>query len=232
MGRFFDIDSPVMNFLNKLADLIILNFLTAVCCIPIITVGASMTAMHHVLLKMVRNEEGYIFRTFFKSFRQNFRQATVIWLIMLAAFGILLGDFMIFKYSGIHFPSWLRIVILGVVLLVLFAVMHVFPVLAHFENTIMNTYKNSLFMGILTFPKTILMMICWVAAPLIIIFFPQILPVGIMLGISGPAFICALLYNNTFKRFEPQPEEITADEDWVVQVDETETERQSEDETE
>lgn len=221
MGKLFDIDSPLMNFLNKLADLIILNFLTLICCIPIITIGASMTALHHVLLKMVRNEEGYIIKSFFKSFKQNFRQATIIWLIMLAACFILLGDFLIFRYSGINFPSWLRVVILGIVLLVMFAVMHVFPVLARFENTVINTYKNSLFMGILTFPKTILMMVCWIAPPLIMIFFPQSFPIGLMLGISGPAFICALLYNKTFKRFEPEPEEITADEDWVVEELET-----------
>ena len=228
MGKLFDIDSPLMNVLNKLADLIILNFLTFICCIPIITIGASMTALHHVLLKIVRNEEGYVVKSFFKSFKQNFWQATVIWLIMLAAFLVLLGDFYIFGHSGIEFPSWLRIVILGIVFLVMFAVMHVFPVLARFENTVLNTYKNSLFMGILTFPKTILMMVCWVATPLVIIFFPQIFPIGLMLGISGPAYISALLYNNTFKRFEPQPEEITADEDWVVE--ETETVETGEDE--
>ena len=221
MARILDIDSPLINFLNKLADLIYLNFLTLICCLPIITVGASMTALHHVLLKMVRNEEGYMTKTFFKSFKQNFKQATIIWLIMLVAFFVLIGDFMIFKYSGLAFPSWLRIVVVGVVLLVLFAVMHVFPVLARFENTVFNTYKNSLFMGILTFPKTILMMICQVIPLLIIIFIPQILPIALVFGISGPAFISALLYNNTFKRFEPQTEEITADEDWVVEEVET-----------
>lgn len=222
MGRLFDLDSPVMNFLNKLADLIILNFLTLICCIPLITVGASLTALHHVLLKMVRNEEGYIIKSFFKSFKQNFRQATIIWLIMLAAFAVLIGDFLIFAYSGITFPSWLRIVILGIVFLVLFAVIHVFPVLSRFDNTVMNTYKNSLFMGILTFPKTILMVVCQVAPFLIFVFFPQVMPIVLMLGISGPAYICALLYNKTFQRFEPQPEEITADEDWVVEEVETE----------
>lgn len=221
MARILDIDSPLINFLNKLADLIYLNFLTLICCIPIITIGASMTALHHVLLKMVRNEEGYMTKTFFKSFKQNFKQATIIWLIMLVAFFVLIGDFMIFKYSGLAFPSWLRIVVVGVVLLVLFAVMHVFPVLARFENTVFNTYKNSLFMGILTFPKTILMMICQVIPLLIIIFIPQILPIALVFGISGPAFISALLYNNTFKRFEPQTDEITADEDWVVEEVET-----------
>ena len=72
MGKLFDLDSPIMNFLGKLADLIILNILAFICCIPIVTAGASMTALYYVCLKMVRNNEGYIMKSFFKSFKQNF----------------------------------------------------------------------------------------------------------------------------------------------------------------
>ena len=81
MGRIFSLDSPLFSFLNKVADLILLNILTMICCLPIITIGASMTALHYVVLKMVRDEESYIVRSYFKSFRQNFKQATIIWLI-------------------------------------------------------------------------------------------------------------------------------------------------------
>ena len=76
MGRIFSLDSPLFSFLNKVADLILLNILTMICCLPIITIGASMTALHYVVLKMVRDEESYIVRSYFKSFRQNFKQAT------------------------------------------------------------------------------------------------------------------------------------------------------------
>ena len=69
MGKLFNIDSPVMRFLGKVADLMILNLVTLLCCIPVVTIGASLTAMHYVLLKMVRNEESYIVRSIFKSFK-------------------------------------------------------------------------------------------------------------------------------------------------------------------
>ena len=72
MSRLFNLDSPIMVFLSKMADLLILNLLALICCIPIITIGASMTAMSYVTLKMVRDEECYIAKDFFKSFRQNF----------------------------------------------------------------------------------------------------------------------------------------------------------------
>lgn len=64
MGKFFDIDSPLMQFLNKVADLMLLNLLTLICCIPLITAGAALTAAHYVVLKMRRNEEGYIAKDF------------------------------------------------------------------------------------------------------------------------------------------------------------------------
>lgn len=219
MGRIFDLDSPVMNFLNKMADLIGLNLLAAICCIPIFTIGASMTALHYVALKIVRNEEGYIVKGFFKSFKENFKQATIIWLILLAVMFILLGDLIIFIYSGINFPSWLKIVLLVAAILIVFATMHVFPLQSRFENSVKNTYKNSLLMGILAFPKTILMMVCWVIPVAIAIFLPQLMPVVFCFGISGPAVLCAMLYNGTFKRFEPQEEE-EADE-WFIEEEET-----------
>ena len=83
MGKVFALDSPLMNGLSKLADLIWLNILATICCIPIITIGASLTALHYVVLKMVKDEEGYITRSFFKSFKENFKQATLMWLMLL-----------------------------------------------------------------------------------------------------------------------------------------------------
>lgn len=103
MGKLFNIDSPVMRFLGKVADLMILNLVTLVCCIPIVTIGASLTAMHYVLLKMVRDRECYIVRSFFKSFKANFKQATVIWLIILLVLVIFAADLRIINASA-DFP--------------------------------------------------------------------------------------------------------------------------------
>ncbi|MDE7404958.1 MAG: YesL family protein, partial [Lachnospiraceae bacterium] len=150
MGRLFDLDSPLFSGLNKLADLIYLNILTMICCIPIITIGASMTALNYVALKIVRNEEGYITRAFFKSFKQNFKQATVIWLILLLIAGVLAGDVFIFSYSTLTFPTWMRTMLAVVAFVLVFTMMHVFPVLARFDNSIRQTFKNSLYMGILS----------------------------------------------------------------------------------
>ncbi|MCM1135727.1 MAG: YesL family protein [Clostridium sp.] len=217
MGRLFDLESPLFSGLNKMADLIYLNILTLICCIPIITIGASMTALNYVVLKMVRNEDSHLTRSYFKSFKQNFKQATVIWLIILLAIIVLAGDFYIFTYSSVTFPLWLKVAFIAIAIVGIIGVMHVFPVLARFDNTTKNIFKNSLFMGILTFPKTVLMIVCWIVPVVLMLFVIKILPIVFCLGISGPAFVCALLYNKTFKRFEPEEAAVVSDEEWTLE---------------
>ena len=228
MGKVFALDSPLMNGLSKLADLIWLNILATICCIPIITIGASLTALHYVVLKMVKDEEGYITRSFFKSFRENFKQATLMWLMLLVVFILLVADFMIFRFSGIVFPGWCQIALTAIAVLIMFATMHLFPLLSRYENSIRATYKNSLFMGILHLPKTILMMLCWIVPIVITIYVESFFPILFFLGISGPAFLNALLYKKSFQQLEPETE-IKSDADWTVQaVSEEETEEETE----
>ena len=92
MSRFFNPDNPIMEFIAKIFDLILLNLIFIFSCVPIITIGASTSALSYVTLKMVRNEEAYIVRSFFKSFKDNFKQATIINLIMIAVGAVLYLD--------------------------------------------------------------------------------------------------------------------------------------------
>lgn len=220
MGKLFDLDSPVMTFLSKMADLIILNFVTIIFCLPVITIGASVTAMHYVALKMVRNEECYIVRAFWKSFKENFKQATLMWLMMAAFIVIYILDFCVLRFSTVAMPEWLRVLLLAVGFVAVFATKHAFPLLAKFENTIGRTFKNSLLVGVMILPKTVLMMVMSVVPLAVAIYFPAAVPIVIMFGVSGPALFSAWLYNKTFKKFEPEQEEIVSDEEWSIAVEE------------
>ena len=92
MDKLFNMDNKFFTVMGHVADLMILNIVFLICCLPVVTIGASLTALHYVTLKMARNEESYIVRSFFKSFKQNFRQATIINLIMLAVGAVLYVD--------------------------------------------------------------------------------------------------------------------------------------------
>jgi uncharacterized membrane protein YesL len=157
--KIFDLDSPLMNVLNKMADLMWLNILTLICCIPVITAGAALTSMHYVALKIVRNEESYITRSFFKSFKTNFRQATLIWLLLMLVAAILGGDYYIITKSGMQFSQVLVVLIMAAGVLVICTSLYVFPVLAKFDNTIMGTIRNAFIMSILQLPKTVVMFV-------------------------------------------------------------------------
>lgn len=218
MGKLFDLDSPIMRFLSRMADMIILNILMMICCIPIITVGAAYTAMHYVLLKMVRDEEGYLIRGFFKSFVQNFKQATLIWLFMLVVIIVFLGDWLIFRASGDTFPKALVVGVAAIGIIVLMVAMFVFPLLARFDNSIKNTIHNAALLAFANLPKTLLMILMY-ALPFIIGYFSVYSYIFIfMFGISLPAYGAAWLYSNIFKRYEPKNEQVS-DMDFSLNVE-------------
>ena len=200
--KIFNLDSPLMQFLGIVADLMIINILTMLCCLPIITVGPALTAAHYVCLKMVRDEECYIVRSYFKSFKENFKQGVLIWLIILAAILILAGDYYIITKSGLEFSKVLTTAIIVVAIVLLMVTIFVFPTLAKFDNTIKATFKNAFFMAILQLPKTALMVVLYVAPVVIMAFFYQAVPVVMMLGISVPIFLSAMLYNKFFQKIE------------------------------
>ena len=95
----FNMESPLMRALGRVADLMILNFLTLVCCIPVITAGAALTALDHMCLKIVRDEDGYLLRGYFKAFKENFRQSTIIWLLLLLAIAVVGADVAVMYYA-------------------------------------------------------------------------------------------------------------------------------------
>ena len=202
--RIFNLDSPLMQMLSKVADLLLLNMLALICCIPIVTVGASLTALNYMALKMVRNEECYITRGFFKSFKENFIQGTVIWMLFLLLFVVLAGDFYIMSNSGMEFSKVLQVIITIFAMLLLFTAMYVFPVLAKFDNTIWRTIRNAFFMSIMQFPKTLLMIVLYILPPVLFVLFYQIAPLAIFFGLSVPAWLSAKLYNKLFQKLEDQ----------------------------
>lgn len=204
MGGIFNLDSPLMRGLGKMADLMILNLIAMICCIPIITAGASLTALNYMSLKIVRGEECYIIKGFFKSFKENLKQATAIWLLLLLAILILVGDFYIMQNSGMEFHVALKVIIAVVGVIIIFTAMYVFPVLAKFDNTIKRTVKNAFIMSILQFPKTILMIILYLIPPVVGLLFYQAVPVVFMFGLSVPAWLSAMLYNKFFQKLEDQ----------------------------
>lgn len=219
MGSIFSIDTPLMRFMSKVADLMILNLLVIVTSIPIFTIGASLSAMHYVLIKMSRNEGTYVTEMFFKSFKENFKQGTALWMINLAVIALCALDFYLFFTSN-TMPVLVLVAVVAVGVLLMMTCMYFYPLQARFINPVKKTVRNAFFVMILNFPKSVIMVILYLIpiGLLFVAFF--MIPMVILFGISVPGYGCALLYKKVFMKLEPKEEEITPDMEFHIAEEE------------
>ena len=203
MSRVFNFEGPVFSSLSRLADLFWLNLLFIVCCIPIVTIGAATTALYYVTLKMVKDEEGYITKSFFRSFKRNFAQATVIWALFLFVATILLFDF---RIAGGADGMMSNVVVVAVFVMVIIAAMvltYVFPILSRFDNSVMNTVKNAFLISIRHLPYTILMIVIAIVPVVLIWFFPALL-ILVLIMFSAVAYINSKFLSKIFVLYMPK----------------------------
>lgn len=188
-------EGPVMLFLTKIAYSAYLNILWFICCLPIFTVGASTTALYYVTLKIVKNEEGSITKSFFRAFKENFKQGTIIWLILLGGGIVLALDGYIFYHMRFENAFWAIGTAAFIVFLVAYAIilMYIFPLLARFENTIKMMFINSIMIGMRFLLCTILMAVVYLVMLFITV---NIFTPIIIFGEGLCALICSHLLSN------------------------------------
>lgn len=198
----FGLEGPVMRFFDKVFNLLWLNIVVIIFSLPIVTMGASFTAMHYVLLRMVKNEEGYVLPTFWKSFKQNFKQATLIWLPFMFLTVVLGVDAYLFSKGVVTMSGVYKIAIYFLLFVVAFGLIFVFPVLSHYENTIKGTVKNAYAMAMFNPIKSILMLALYVAPWAAAMFVPNFIFLCLFYGFSLPGFFAAVMYDGIFERFQ------------------------------
>ena len=152
--KLFSPDSKFMRAMSTLGDLMLLNFVFLLCCLPIVTIGAAVTALDTVAFRIARGTEGRILALFFRSFRQSFRRATALWLLLLLTGSVAAVDLRIFS----AFVGWLRLLLVPFVLLLVltfFTAGCAFPLLSQFENGVIGTLKNALFLSLGYLPRSL-----------------------------------------------------------------------------
>ena len=132
--KLFNYDSPFWSFMSRLADLIILNLLWIVFCIPVVTIGASTTAMYRVTLNMVRGEGSGVVRMFWDAFRLNLKQAVLIFLILLIPVLLVVYEFWMYLSGAVGQSMWLGLVFCCPSLILALVLAYVYPLLAQFDN--------------------------------------------------------------------------------------------------
>lgn len=223
--KLFGIDSPLFRMMSLIGDLMLLNLMWLISSIPLITIGASTTALLYTGMRLARGRDGYVVKNFWKSFRQNFRQSTIIFLILAVLGGGLgyAGWFWMNQDSGMG--RVLAVITICLLIVYLIEVLFVFATQARFANTILNTMKNALIMGIQNFPLTLL---CLVGVALLIglnytFFIANILTLVVAVGALG--YVLGLFYNLAFRRYIPE-EESREDDEWHIPDEGEEADRQ------
>jgi uncharacterized membrane protein YesL len=211
--KFFSYESRFSQILLKLCYACYLNLLWMLCSIPIVTIGASTTALYYASLKIVRGEESYAGRMFFRSFKENFRQATQIWLILLGV-GLFLGADGYILYhlrqssTGTLAVIWTVILAVVIAAAVLYVIVleYVFPLLASVSNTNRAMLKNSFLIGTHYLFATILVFAVHFAMFFVVVawFTPLI-----VFGEGLCAMISAWLLNSILISVSGSPEENT-----------------------
>lgn len=197
----FRFDGPLMTVLNKIKDMVFLNLCTLLCCIPLVTVGASLTAAHYAALKMRRDCDNHVVKNFFRSFRQNFGQSTLLWLIWAAAAAVcLLSYWMYSEVDGMLSILPGGVAAIGLFLLMLFV--WLFPVQARFINPIWRIIQDSFVLACRHFGRTVLMTLTVVLGFFMWCVGIKLLWIPLLFGFSVPIYLSALLYDSVFLELE------------------------------
>ena len=156
MRNLFNLDNPFVQFLARVGDLIIVNVLFLLCCLPVVTAGASIAAMHKVTQAMALDEDNGIVKTFFRGFRENFKQATALWLMMLffaAAMGC--NYMLIAGFVAGTLATVLKGALVVAIGLVLVMAAYMFPLMVRYTNTLRELATNALILAVVKLPRTV-----------------------------------------------------------------------------
>jgi uncharacterized membrane protein YesL len=200
----FEEGNPFQGFLNKMTDLLILNLITLLLCLPVITAGAALTAMHYVLLKMVRGEEGYILQSFFRAFKREFRQATIMWFLFMALAALMVSTLTMVLQGGGSYPLWLPSSILVVAVLELICMIYSFAMQSRFDNSVYHTILNAVTLTFAELPSSLEMAVITLVPLIAFIFATILLPLLVLFGLSVPGYACAMIYDPIFRKLEKQ----------------------------
>lgn len=198
----FGLDGKLFRGLTKAGDFIILAVITVVFCLPVITIGASLTAAFYSGIKLVRDEESYVFKDFWKSFKMNFVQGLLLEIVH-AVIGFLL--FIDLRASvqwglvqGSQIGTLFIFVVIGVMAVWVGIMLYSFAMLSRYDNKLFGTLKNALIICMHHLPQTIIMLIATVG----LIYFSCIYFTAFIVTIPLILYVDSFIFSSIFKKLE------------------------------
>ena len=210
MGGFFSLDSKFMQAMSRVADLIVLNVIYLVTCLPVVTIGAASTAMYTVCFRLGTAREGSLVKDYFRAFRDEFRQATLIWLFLLLFGAACCVNIFLFLGTGgwMHYLFFLFVLFLVIVLMMAGCA---FPLLSQFRNDTKSVIRNALAFSVAYLPRTALIVAInvfpWALLLTNLYLFLQVGFLWIAIYFAAAAYINTRLLKKVFAPYMGQEEE-------------------------
>ena len=199
----FDPESPFGRGMEKVWQLIVLNVLWLICSLPVVTLGASSAALATVLFALLRGEDDRIVRRFFAAFGENWKRASVAWLVLLVIIALCLFDwrFAVLMDSFL----WKLIAVAGLTVVVLMC-SFLFALIARYENTVRNHLRNALLLGVGNLPRLLLVWLVWAGPVVLTVWSAETLHLMVLLwlmvGVSGLSLAGLRILKPVFDRLD------------------------------
>lgn len=207
MRDFFNLESPLMQMVTRVGDLIIVNVLFLLCSIPLVTIGASAAALQKVTQNIVLDEDGGIARDFFRAFRENFRQATALWLMMAVFAASMVCNYLLISgFVAGTLATILKTVLVVAGGLVLVLAAYMFPLMVRYTNTLQEHATNALILAVVKLPRTVGLVLLS-AMPLLILMislqtFVSTLVFWLTIGFGFTSYMSSILLKRVFGELE------------------------------
>jgi len=181
MSEFFDVDGPFFSTIKTCVDMVYLTALFIITSIPIFTIGASMCAMYYTANKAIRHDRSYVGKEYFRAFKENFKQSTPVWIVLMIVYIVLGAETYIMYQYAIDGQTFGRVYLLlmGIIVVIIVWNVYLFAYMSRFKNTTRNCLKNALIFTTGSFWKSFvlfaLMFFCLllvVSWPVLVVFVP------------------------------------------------------------
>lgn len=212
-GGLLSPDSPLMSGLARLTVILVVGFLWTLTSLPIITVGASSSAVYYVFLKTLRGEEENYWKDYFRAFCRDFKQATIVWLLLLAVGCVFAFSAYYYQQLNANAPQWLSLVFGALLVMLLSVLIYIFPLISRFSNTLRNIFLMAVMLPVKNLKWTVALVLMAAAVALICFYFTPL----IFFGYGLFAYVASLIFVKIFKPLEAAIEERT-DSDHSAEV--------------
>lgn len=189
-------------FMSRIGDIVFLNLCFLLTCIPVITAGTALTALYTVTLKMAVNQEGYVVRSYFKAFKDNFKQGMIVGVVLELILAVLGYDAWVLLASKESYAAAGFFITAAALLITLAVMQYLFPLMARYDNSIGTSLRNAGLLAISRLPYTIALLGLAAVPAVFVLLTPYAYIYVIFAGVAFGALLQSKLLVNIFSKIE------------------------------